>query len=185
MSSLGIGGATPYHQPSNHNTAFNHSFRSPVSYNPRQQTKRKCSYCGVWAEKGTNCYLCGTPVATACRPSSAATTTTTGSSASSSSTRLSLRAREGNLYDQYKDQRQREENGLLSAAVSRHQEHNAVHTPRQRTHAPSATPDALSSATNNAGPREGAAASSVVCSGCGSWVRVGRYCALCRAPPTF
>jgi hypothetical protein len=54
---LGIGGATPFHMRSNHQTAFNHSFRDTAPYNPIQP-RVKCAFCGVWARKGTACYLC-------------------------------------------------------------------------------------------------------------------------------
>lgn len=60
--SLGIGGATPFAMPSNHPTAFNHSFRDESSYRPELQVRMKCHFCGVWARKGHDCYLCHRPV---------------------------------------------------------------------------------------------------------------------------
>jgi hypothetical protein len=54
---LGIGGATPFQMRSNHQTAFNHSFRDTAPFNP-VQSRVKCGFCGVWARKGGPCYLC-------------------------------------------------------------------------------------------------------------------------------
>jgi hypothetical protein len=55
---LGIGGATPFHMSSNHQTAFNHSFRDTVGYDPSKQVRVKCWFCGCWAKKGKLCYHC-------------------------------------------------------------------------------------------------------------------------------
>lgn len=62
--SLGVGGATPFAMKSNHQTAYNHSFRDCSGYDPSRQTKIKCSFCGCWAKKGSVCYQCKRPVGT-------------------------------------------------------------------------------------------------------------------------
>lgn len=59
---LGIGGATPYAMPSNHQTAHNHSFRDTSGYDPAKNNKIKCSFCGCWSKKASICYLCKRPV---------------------------------------------------------------------------------------------------------------------------
>lgn len=61
---LGIGGATPYSMKSNHQTAYNHSFRDTTGYDPAKNNKVKCSFCGCWAKKGSTCYQCKRPVGT-------------------------------------------------------------------------------------------------------------------------
>ena len=58
VMSLGVNGATPFYMKSNHQTAFNHSFRDESSYDPSKQTKVKCAFCGCWAKKGHPCYQC-------------------------------------------------------------------------------------------------------------------------------
>jgi hypothetical protein len=58
--SLGVGVATPFAQPSNHQTAFNHGFRRVSAYNAAEcNARKKCSSCGVWARVGIPCSLCG------------------------------------------------------------------------------------------------------------------------------
>lgn len=59
MPQLGVGLATPFHMPSNHATAFNHSFRDEAPFDPRRQVKAKCTACGCWTLKGKPCYFCG------------------------------------------------------------------------------------------------------------------------------
>ena len=59
--SLGIGGATPFSQPSNHQTAANHTIRDTSSYDHTKQTKVKCTSCGMWAQKGGDCKFCKHP----------------------------------------------------------------------------------------------------------------------------
>eukprot|EP00754_Rhynchopus_humris_P050923 Rhum_TRINITY_DN9231_c0_g4::Rhum_TRINITY_DN9231_c0_g4_i2::g.32512::m.32512 len=59
--SLGIGGATPFSQPSNHQTAANHTIRDTSSYDHTKQTKVKCTSCGMWAQKGGECKFCKHP----------------------------------------------------------------------------------------------------------------------------
>ena len=61
MPALGVNGATPYAQGSNHPTAHNHSHRDVSSYDARRQTRVKCTYCGCWAQKGALCYQCKQP----------------------------------------------------------------------------------------------------------------------------
>ena len=59
--SLGIGGATPFSQGSNHQTAANHQIRDNAAYDHTKQTKVKCTSCGMWASKGSNCTFCKHP----------------------------------------------------------------------------------------------------------------------------
>ncbi|KAJ9442792.1 hypothetical protein DIPPA_24048 [Diplonema papillatum] len=59
--SLGIGGATPYSQASNHQTAANHTHRDVQKYDHTKQTKVKCTSCGMWAPKGGACTFCKQP----------------------------------------------------------------------------------------------------------------------------
>ncbi|KEG15486.1 hypothetical protein DQ04_00061240 [Trypanosoma grayi] len=47
------------HSTSNYPTAHNHCFRTVSSYDANLHTKRKCSTCGIWGEKGSRCTLCG------------------------------------------------------------------------------------------------------------------------------
>lgn len=61
---IGIGQSTPYKMDSNHQTALNHCFRDEAKVDIHQNTKVKCTSCGVWAKKGGCCYLCKRPVAT-------------------------------------------------------------------------------------------------------------------------
>ena len=58
---LGVGGSTTFHMKSNHQTAFNHSFRDTSAYDPALQMRVKCSSCGCWAQKGRPCYQCKRP----------------------------------------------------------------------------------------------------------------------------
>eukprot|EP01064_Diplonema_japonicum_P023820 TRINITY_DN34255_c0_g1_i1.p1 TRINITY_DN34255_c0_g1~~TRINITY_DN34255_c0_g1_i1.p1 ORF type:complete len:134 (+),score=21.77 TRINITY_DN34255_c0_g1_i1:59-460(+) len=59
--SMGIGGATPFQQNSNHQTAANHRIRDTQAYDHTKQTKVKCTSCGMWATKGSNCNFCKHP----------------------------------------------------------------------------------------------------------------------------
>eukprot|EP00760_Papus_ankaliazontas_P031640 PhM_4_TR5375/c0_g1_i1/m.85453 len=61
MPSLGIGGCTPYAQPSNYHTASNHNFREEAPYDVQKQQKVKCTGCGCWVRKCGVCYLCRKP----------------------------------------------------------------------------------------------------------------------------
>lgn len=58
---LGVGGSTPFAMATNHPTAYNHSFRDTVGYDPKKQSRMKCTYCGCWARKGELCYQCKQP----------------------------------------------------------------------------------------------------------------------------
>jgi hypothetical protein len=158
MPSLGVGRSTPFSQPSNHHTIYNHCFRETSSYDVSRQSKVKCSYCGVWATKGTYCNLCGTfaksvrydraksPPATARRPSEAASPGTS----------------------------RREVVTPKPAATTT--PHRQATTPRS----PAAGRGAQQSPSAN--QKKEQFAQKVKCSYCGVWVVPGRYCSLCRTP---
>ena len=165
MPSLGVGRCTTFSQSSNHHTIYNHCFRETSGYDVARQSKIKCTYCGVWATKGTNCALCGTfaksvrydraksPPATARRVASDVV-----APASPTTSR-----RDG-------------------AAV------RPTTAPRQQATTPRSPATRAVQAPNSPsiGQRNTSAAaavnSKVKCSYCGVWVQPGRYCSLCRTP---
>lgn len=77
---------------SNYPTALNHRFREESGYDVAAQVKRKCTYCGVWAEKGKPCQLCRTfvPGPTSRRTNSPAASSRSASASTTTSSQQPL-----------------------------------------------------------------------------------------------
>mmetsp|Transcript_12844 Transcript_12844/g.39906 ORF Transcript_12844/g.39906 Transcript_12844/m.39906 type:complete len:189 (-) Transcript_12844:287-853(-) len=182
MPTLGIGQSTPYHMGTDHPTALNHCFRDTAPYNPAAQARIKCPFCGVWAKRGENCYLCrrfvkGIPAArdNSVRISVGRRTPTNNSLASGRS--VSAGGGGGGSYAAQHEISMNSARGRhVDPSAPRDNRAAAVRRSVSRGRQPEPLPGAEAEAAKPA-PK-------VKCRSCGCWVELAKPCRLCRTVTT-